>query len=217
MEWLAQMLEATGDVWALRMPAALAAEPDGGFTIAVRVALLAAVSTMLGHAVVFAINRVSPLRTMIGLAIGAVMMVIVRLITASVLAGVVWLIGDGTIDPVRVVVVNMLALAPHALGVLVFIPHLGLGIGRLLEGWSALALVALVGNAFGLTGWWALGVGLGSWFLGAVLSRALARPLSTLASRLWSSRSGHPTILPIRDVFTGNPVIPVQSRAEQPA
>lgn len=212
LEWVAQVLVAVRDVLVLRAPSVVLDDPRSALPVALGVALLAGLSTMAGHAVVFALNRIGGLRLVAGMGVGAVYVVLLRALTAAVLAVGLPLVTPGDVDGGLVAVVFLVAIAPHALGFLVFVPYLGLGFGRLLEVWSLVALVVLLGAALGLDRWPAIAAGGGAWLAGQLLSRLLARPLAALASRAWTLATGHPSFVTVRDVLSGAPLIPLERR-----
>lgn len=212
LDWLAQVLVAVRDVLVLRTPAIVLEDSRTALPISLGVALLAGLSTMVGHAVVFTLNRIGGLRMAAGMTIGAVYIVLLRLLTAGVLALGVPLVTPGSVDGALVAVVFLVAVAPHALGFLVFVPHLGIGIGRLLEVWSLVALVVLLGTALGLGRWQAIAVGGAAWVAGQLLSRLLARPLAGLSSRAWTLATGHPSFVTVQDILTGAPFVPLERR-----
>ena len=83
---------------------------------------------------------------------------------------------------------------------------------RILEGWSMLALAAMVTTATA-NPWLALTIAAVAWGLGQALSRLLAHPLSHVASRLWTWISGQPTVTTTNDILAGAPLIPMEKSA----
>lgn len=208
--WFGEVLSAVGDVWAFRTPDSLAHGPADAWPIAIGVALLAGLATMVGHAVVFAINRVSGVRMVAGMALGAVFTVALRLLMATTIAVVSWAVTAGRVSGEAVGITYLFALAPLVLSFLVFVPHFGLALGRLLEGWALLCLVALLSPVLGVGLWAALALAGGSWVVTQVLSRVLARPLASVTSRLWTVATGHDTFLTTHDILTGAPFVPLE-------
>jgi hypothetical protein len=216
LEWMSDVFAAVGDVWAFRAPASLVSEAHASLPVAVGVAVLAGLSTMVGHAVVFAINRVSGLRLLAGMALGAAYTVLLRSLIAATLAVAAVAVTQGRVDGETVGICYLFALAPLALAFLVFIPHFGLYIGRVLEGWTLLCLVALISPVLGVGRWYALAVAGGAWLIGQLLSRLLSRPLAAVSSRVWSLATGHDTFLTAQDILSGAPFVPLERR-ERPA
>lgn len=208
--WFSQVLGAVVDVWAFRTPDALARGPHGAVSIGLGVAMLAGIATMVGHAVVFWINRVTRLRMAAGMAIGAAFTVLLRVLTAGALAILSWAATAGAIDAEEVGVCYLFALAPLVLSFLVFLPYVGLYLGRVLEGWALLCLVALLTQALGMRGWAALALAGGTWVVGQLLSRLLAGPLASVTSRVWSLATGHETFLTAHDILSGAPFVPLE-------
>lgn len=143
-------------------------------SVAVGVALLAAVSTLVGHGVIFMLNRVRGVRFAVSLALGAVYLVVLQAFTGLVVGLASYLfVRDVSVRTIAVV--YLLSLAPRAFGFLVFIPYLGLGIGRVIEGWCLLTLFVTLAVELQIGPWRALLVGGTAWLLTQVLSRLLAR------------------------------------------
>lgn len=216
LEWLSAVLAAVGDVWAFRAPARLTHPHEGVWAPAIGVAVLAGLSVMVGNVVVFAINRVSGLRMVVGIALGAVFMTLLRILAATAIALAAWGVTQGRIDGEMIAITYLFALAPLVLSFLVFIPHLGLGIARLLEIWSVLCLVVLLSPVLGVGRWPALAIGVGGWLLSQLLSRLLARPLAALTSRAWTLVTGHATLVTAKDLLTGATFVPLERQERRP-
>jgi hypothetical protein len=216
LELLSAVLAAVGDVWTFRAPARLTHPHEAVWAPAIGVAVLAGLSMMLGNAVVFTINRVSGLRMLAGMAMGAVFMALLRMLSATVIAFAAWAVTQGRIDGEMIAITYLFALAPLALSVLVFIPHLGLGIGRLLEVWSVLCLVALLSPVLGVGRWTALAISVGGWFLSQLVSRLLARPVAALGSRVWTLATGRTSILTANDILSGATFVPLERQQRDP-
>src|SRR5690606_8455611 len=122
----------------------------------------------------------------------------------------------GRIDGEMIAITYLFALAPLVLSFLVFIPHFGLGIGRLLEVWSVLCLVALLSPVLGVGRWAALGIGVGGWLLSQLLSRLLARPLAAITSRVWTLATGHASVVTAKDILTGATFMPLERQERAP-
>ncbi len=203
------VLQAIGDVLTLNVSALLTRGADA--PVVVGVALVAGFSTMAGYAVVFFLNRVRGVRFHVSMALGTAYLIFLQCLTA-VIAVLVCLIVIGEFAPLTVISGYLLALAPRALGFLVFIPHFGLAIGRILEGWVLLALVAVLRGVLDTTWLQAFAIASIAWLLEQILSRALARPVASLASRAWTLATGQPTFLSAHDILAGAPFIPLQAR-----
>lgn len=215
-EWLVQVVGAAGDVWALRAPAALGLGPRATIPVAAGVAVLAGLSTMIGHSVVFTINRVTGLRLVAGMALGGLYLAALRALTAAVIGLLTLAVTGGRLDGELLGVVYLLAMAPHLLGVLVFIPHFGLMIGRLLELWTLVSLAALLVHVLGIDRLVAAAIALAAWLVSQLLSHLLAKPLAVVSSRAWSLATGHATFITTQDILAGAPFVPLEQR-KQPA
>lgn len=203
------MLAAVGEMSALRISEVFAADRGRSLrSIAIGVALVAAVSTMLGHTVIFLINRVRGVRLLAGMALGTVYLVLLHVLTGMVLAVVTVLAMDRA-SAATITTAYLLTLAPRALGFLVFIPHLGLGIGRIIEGWCLLTLMFTLAHVLQVPRWQALVVAGSAWLLTQVVSRLASRPLAGLASRIWTRLTGRPTVVTAHDILSGGPFVPL--------
>lgn len=204
------VFSAIGQVWALRAPAALLA-PGGGVATGIGVALVAALSWVLGHAVVFGINKVTGMRMLAGIGVGVLYVAAVRVLIAFGIALLAWLVSGERAAAATIGVTYLYALAPLVLSVLIFIPHLGIGIGRVLEVWSVLALTALLVPTLGVGRWQALLIAALAWLLGLAVSRLAAKPVALVSSRIWTLATGQQTFVTAADVLSGAPFIPVQA------
>ena len=98
------------------------------------------------------------------------------------------------------------------LSFLIFVPHFGLFLGRVLEGWALLCMVALLSPTLGVghVG----GARPRRWRLaghaGAVPGAGGA--VGVGGSRLWSLATGHDTYLTARDILSGAPFIPLEQQ-----
>lgn len=207
MDWLARVFEASGDVLRLQTPTALQS-PDA-LSIAIGVALLAGLSVILGQIAVFRINRMRGWPLALGVAIGATANAALRAVIGGLLGLISWLVDRNAADAASLAIAYLFSIAPQLLGFLAAIPYAGIGISRLLEGWSMLALAVMVAAATG-DPWLALLTAGIAWGLGQLLSRLLAHPLSIAASWLWTLISGTPTITTTNDILAGAPLIPLE-------
>lgn len=207
MDWLARVFGTAWQALCLQSPAAVTA-PDS-VSIAIGVALFAGLSVMLGQIVVFRINRMRGWRLVLGVVIGSAANAALRVLIGVLLGLLSWLLDRSDADAQSLVVVYLIATAPHLLGFLAAIPYLGLGISRVLEGWSMLALAVMV-SAGTANPWVALLVAGLAWGLGQFFSRILAHPLSLAASWLWTRVTGEPTVTTTNDILAGAPLIPME-------
>lgn len=210
ISWIAAVLAAVADVALLRPAVAYERLATTSLTsVAIGVAMLAGASTMLGHVVVFLLNHIHGLRLFAGVALGGLYLSILHLISAGVVGlTVIAVVGDVT--PMTIAVAYLFAISPRVLGFLVFLPHIGLGIGRVLEGWWLIALVVLLAQVLDLGRWHALLVAGIAWLLTQLLSRLLARPVASLTSRAWTRLSGRTTFITAHDILAGAPFVPLE-------
>ncbi|TDE91567.1 hypothetical protein EXU48_15585 [Occultella glacieicola] len=212
VEWFVQVFAAVGDILSFRAPAPLLDSPGRALSVAVGVAVLAGLSTMIGHAVVFVINRVRRLRMVAAMALGAVYTALLRGVTGAGIALVAWLVTRGTVDAEMVAAAYLFAAAPHVLAFGVFIPYLGLLFGRVLEVWSAVVLAFLLAPVLAVGLLPALVISGVAWLAAHLLSVALAGPLARGTARAWTLVTGHETFLTSSDVLSGAPFVPLEHR-----
>ncbi|HLS15900.1 MAG TPA: hypothetical protein VK095_15435 [Beutenbergiaceae bacterium] len=220
--WIVAVCTAAADVALLRPGRLFAGAGTASLVpVAIGVALLAGISTMAGHVVIFSLNRVRGLRLHVALALGGLYLAFLHLLTGVVIAVIVMVVA-GEVDPVTIAVAYLLSAAPRVLGFLIFVPHLGLGFGRVLEGWSLLALVFLLPHALVLDRWQTLLLASVAWLLTQVLSRVLGRQVAQVASWVWTRVSGSTTFITAHDILAGSPFVPLgqapmPGRTGQPA
>lgn len=192
----------------------VADQPAGLLWPAVGVALMAAASTMLGHMAILLLNRIRGWRLLTSLLLSALMLALLGVVHAAITWATAWLI-LGRFPVTALLVVGLLSTAPLVLNVTTALPHLGLPLGRLWEGWSFVVLVVGASWAFAVPVTWALGFTLTGWLVMQLLSRILQRPLNWAASRLWTLATGRPTMIRGRDILAGTPIIPVSQPAAE--
>lgn len=207
MEWIAEVLRAAWTVLSFGSPDALAGPRS--VSIGLGVALVAGVSIVLGQIVVFRINRIHGWRLVLGVSVGALANVGLRVLIALALGLLALLFGLSGPEAATLMTAYLFAMAPQILGVLAAIPYLGMAISRILEGWSMLALAVMV-TAGTANPWLALAIAAVAWALGQLLSRLLAHPVSRVASWLWTRVTGQPTITTSNDILAGAPLIPME-------
>lgn len=179
------------------------------------VALLAGLSTMLGHIAILLLNRIRGWRLITTMVLNFVSLAFLHVVQAAV----IWaMVSAALLRPVALlplILVGLLSLAPQVFAFLQAMPHFGLFLGRVLQGWSFLILWFGVGAVFGLGRWSALGLSLTGWVVMQLLSRLLQRPLSWLSAQLWSIATGRPALVTSRDVLAGMPFMPVLDRTRR--
>jgi len=191
-----------------------AAYPASG-RVALTVALLAGISTLLGNSAVLFFNRVRGFRFVFSLVLSGLGMIGLYMVQAFVLG----LVGDLIVghEPVAPFVVRgmLLSTAPMVFGVLALIPYFGPAIARFLQVWSLVALWVIVQVLYGTGLWPALLVTLVAWGSMQLISWALARPVAYLGGKIWRLVTGSPIMLTGRDLLSGHPFMPVESRPGQ--
>lgn len=148
------------------------------------IVFLAGVSTLLGHSAVLFINRVRRNRFIISLIVNGV----IYIISYAVWGLVVWLAGRVLfqVDPPLSQFVRIMGLstAPLVFGFFILIPWMGPFVGKVLNVWSFLILIAIVEFQFkiGLSGA-LLVVGLG-WLASLALNNTIGKPVVAVRNRL---------------------------------
>ena len=177
------------------------------------IALIAGFSTLLGHCAILFINRVKGVRFLAALAVGAVFLLLLYGFQAMILWAVNGPITQQAASFHDIVTVTLASTAPLAFGFLVFIPYLGILIGRILQVWSVLCLWLLVMALQDTTWWQALLATASAWLLMQLASRLLGRPVGAISARVWSFVTGRPARLESPDVLAGVPFVPVEGAA----
>lgn len=211
MDFLGKLWRAITGVWSLD-PSMLSwfhTDP-AALELSLTIALLAGTSTLLGNSVVLFLNHIRGWRFAASLIINAVAMVCLLLTQAGIVALVGWLIVGERVSFLTAATAVMLATAPLIFGVTELAPYLGPGIARVLQVWSLLALIGIVGELY-QTGYWTavLIAGLG-WLTMQGLSWLLARPLTALGNAVWQLLSGSPTLISGHDLLAGYQFLPVE-------
>lgn len=152
--------------------------------VVVGIVFLAGVSTLLGHSAVLFINRVRRSRFVISLIVSG----IVYIISYAVWGFVVWLAGYVLfeVNPPFTQFLRIMGLstAPLVFGFFILIPWMGPFIGKVLNIWSFLILLAIVEFQFNIGFWGALiVVGLG-WLASLALNNTIGKPVVALRNRL---------------------------------
>lgn len=158
--------------------------------LVVGIAFLAGVSTLLGHSAVLFINRVRRSRFVISLIVNG----LVYIISYAVWGLVVWLAGRllFQVDPPLGQFLRIMGLstAPLVFGFFILIPWMGPFVGKVLNVWSFLILLAIVEFQFGIGFWGALiVVGLG-WLASLALNNTIGKPIVAMRNRLFRLVTG---------------------------
>lgn len=163
--------------------------PQSAWVVA-GIVFLAGASTLLGHSAVLFINRVRKSRFVISLITNGLVFVVSYIVWGLI----VWLVGRILfgIDPPWGQFVRMVGLstAPLVFGFLVLIPWMGPFVGKVLNVWSMLILIAIVEHQFKIGFWGAVVcVGLG-WLASLALTNTIGRPLAAFRNKLFQKVSG---------------------------
>ncbi len=177
---------------------------------AIDVAILASVSTMLGHSTVLLLNRIRGLRLLSTLVLNGLILVSLRILQVALTWLVAGLVLPGPVGLESVLVIALVSLAPQVFGVLTAAPHVGLFIGRVLEAWSFLILAAGVSAVFALAAPSAIAVALAGWAAMQLVSRLLRVPATRVVSKLWTLATGREQLVTARDILAGTPVMPLE-------
>lgn len=158
-------------------------------------ALLAGVSELLGDSVVWFVNRVTPARFLVSLALNGILFVVKLMFWAFT----IWLVARWLYGAERAVgdifLVVCLGSAPLVFGVFVFLPYLGLGLRWLLNIYSWLLTVLLVALEYQFGVVPAIVCTLGGWLLIQFAGVVLTRPREMFQDWLWRKTTGAPTLV----------------------
>lgn len=163
--------------------------PQSAWVVA-GIVFLAGASTLLGHSAVLFINRVRKSRFVISLITNGLIFVVSYIVWGLI----VWTIGRilFNLDPPWGQFVRMVGLstAPLVFGFLVLIPWMGPFVGKVLNVWSMLILIAIVEHQFKIGFWGAvICVGLG-WLASLALTNTIGRPVAALRNKVFQKVSG---------------------------
>lgn len=186
--------------------------PLGYMWPALGVALIAGVSTMLGHLAILSLNRIRGFRLLASLTLSGVVLAALHVIQMVITWFLLVVVLQRSLDLLPLVVVGLLALAPQSLSFITAFPHLGMLFGRVIGAWSYLVIIVGVAYSYRLEFGWALGFTLVGWLVMQLLSRMLQRPVNWLFAHVWTMVTGRPTMLTSSDILAGAPIIPVTQR-----
>lgn len=177
--------------------------------IAVTIAALAGISTLLGDSVVLFLNRVRGWRFAVTMLLNALGFVLLYALQALVIAIVGPLIVGHTPGLATVTRGVLIATAPMIFGFLVLIPYLGPAIARVLQAWGLLVLWLVNDVLFQTDLWTALVItGIG-WGVMQLLSWSLSRPIGWIGDRIWRVVTGKPSMMTGRDLLSGHMFMPL--------
>jgi hypothetical protein len=163
--------------------------PQSAWVVA-GIVFLAGASTLLGQSAVLFINRVRKSRFVISLITNGLIFVISYVVWGLI----VWLVGRilFSVDPPWGQFVRMVGLstAPLVFGFLVLIPWMGPFVGKVLNVWSLLILIAIVEQQFKIGFWGAAICVLLGWLASLALTNTIGRPIAALRNKLFQRVTG---------------------------
>lgn len=184
------------------------------YEVAIVVAVLAGVSTLLGDSMVLFFNRVRGWRFAFTLLLNGVAVVALYALQAVFVQALGFLLTGGGPGFGWVLRGVMLSTAPLVFGVLALIPYFGPAIAHVLQAWGVVALWVITGVMFGTDTVTALGIAAGSWVIMQGLSWLFARPVAWIGNHVWTFVTGTPFMMTGRDLLAGHPFMPLAHRVE---
>ena len=186
-QFLHLVLATAGDVMLLRAPDSVL-DPDAmRWRVAFGIAVVAALSGLVGNAGLLAINRVRGLWVMVTWALVSLQNVIALAFQGLVLWCAAWIVLDDVPDVGAVVRVVLLSTTPLWFEFLVIAPFVGPMIERVLWGWQLLALWMLMAHLMpdGLSEWLVLVVVIVGWLVARLVAHLLNPVVQWLRRSLW--------------------------------
>lgn len=169
--------------------------------LATAVIFLAGLSEGLGRqGVILLVNRITPLRVALNLALTALL----YLLSALLWVALLWLVAAlafhdaGSLRQAFVTI--SAAYLPLLLGALALLPYFGPLIGSCLHLWSLLSALAAIRTTFQLPLWQSILCALLGWLLLQGLRWTLSAPAAALSRRLWQLSTGHAAQLGVADL-----------------
>lgn len=186
--FLGLVVSTAGDVLAGRADAAVLADLDHRWGVAIAIACVAALSGMLGHAGLLAINRVGGFDLAVTWLLASVQLLVTLMFEALVLW--VWLrvIVGAHMDLGVALRVVLLASAPLWFSFVGIAPYFGPLIGRVLWGWVLFALWGLLDVLVPqMPAWQGLLVILTTWISARVIADLLDPAVQWVRRGIWHS------------------------------
>ncbi len=201
--WMVLTVNPQGAIWFSEHPLSL--------SVAVTVAVLAGVSTLLGNSVVLFLNRVRGWRFWVTLLLNGLAMVLLYVAQAVVIAIIGPLIAGSSPGFSVILRGVLLATAPMVFGFLGLIPYAGPAITRLLQAWGVVVLWTIVAaifhQGFVISGL----ITLLGWGVMQLLSWATLRPVRWIGDHIWQWVTGRPSMMTGSDLLSGHIFIPLDS------
>jgi hypothetical protein len=150
----------------------------------VGIVFLAGVSTLLGHSAVLFINRVRKSRFVISLIVNGVVYIISYAVWGFVVYVAARILFEANPPLSQFLRIMGLSTAPLVFGFFVLIPWMGPFVGKVLNIWSFLILIAVVQFQFQIGFWGSvLVVGLG-WLASLGINNTIGKPVVAVRNRL---------------------------------
>ena len=163
--------------------------PQSAWVVA-GIVFLAGASTLLGQSAVLFINRVRKSRFVISLITNGLIFVISYIVWGLI----VWVVARllFNIDPPWGQFVRMVGLstAPLVFGFFVLIPWMGPFVGKVLNVWSLLILIAVIEYQFKIGFWGAAICVLLGWLASLALTNTIGKPIAALRNKVFQKVSG---------------------------
>jgi hypothetical protein len=152
--------------------------------LVVGIVFLAGVSTLLGHSAVLFINRVRKSRFVISLIVNGVVYIISYAVWGFVVYVAARILFEANPPLSQFLRIMGLSTAPLVFGFFVLIPWMGPFVGKVLNIWSFLILIAVVQFQFQIGFWGSvLVVGLG-WLASLGINNTIGKPVVAVRNRL---------------------------------
>jgi hypothetical protein len=197
----------------LLRPDAVALAAAQSRAVILAIASAGGVSLMLGQSAVLFVNRLSPRRFALSVAVNAAIFVVGRAIWAVA----IWVSARVVVDadaPIAAVVRSVgLGCAPFLFGILIFLPYAGPLIARVLSVWSLLIVLSAVRSVLDAGFLQALiCVGLG-WLLVLIAGNMVARSVVRMRDWIQLRAAGRTRLLTIEEALTSITEDPYRSGA----
>lgn len=206
-QWIVAVFEAIGA--ALTMDDAFLERVASQDVVAVAagVALVGGISLMIGHSGILFVNGIRGGRFVLAFLLTGVLTFLLFAIWALFAFVFALPFTPATPDIDLLLRLFLLATAPLCFGFLIAIPYFGPVIARVLQGWTALILLALLRVLLDVGLIEAIIIAVGSWFTMQLVGRVASHPLNWLISRAWLLATGTPVLLSARDILAGHPMV----------
>lgn len=211
---IAWLLASLGSAWGVM---ALTRAPDGSMLIpelrlSVGIAVIAGVSTLVGHGVVLFINRVRWPRALLALVMTAILTVLLYSLQGAVVMLLGPLVTGKHLAFQSVLPLALASAAPAVLSFLTFVPVLGFAFARVLQVWGVACLAAMVSSVYGAGPGRSLLVAGVAWFVMQFVARVVGPALRKALLGILARFGVRPVLLTSSDVLAGTPFIAIEER-----